>query len=259
MAIDISKTLGYGGSATIAGAQVLITSGGYSSTAAPGFLQMLSTPPLATPAGRTQFSDGTRSYTGSLAFDLTEDSMSIFGSSALLGRWYPFNVQIYDGSAGYEMDGCKVTSLSLSGAAGGLISASVSFMGLTGFFGGGSAGSCLRDTAPSGYWRAGSGGLKVKSWALSMNQEVTPAYGNTAGTEPLYLRVGLVDYTLDVESYDAGPAEVKTVSIIGSSFALTGKTSDVGYQYNGLTDLGTHKHTFITGTDTGASDGLVIT
>ena len=258
MSTNIMKTLGYGGFATIGGAQVLITSGSYSSASSPGFLQMLDTPPSAVPRNRTQFSDGIRSYTGSLGFDVTDAAMAVLTKNTLLSRWYDFDVAINDGNEGYKMAGCKVTSLSLTGAAGGLITASVSFSGLTGFASDGSTGSFIRDSSPAGYWRAGSSGLKVKSWTLSMNQEIVASYGNLDSQEPLYLRVGLVDYTLDVESYDPGGADVNTVSIVGVGFSLTGKTSDSGYQYNGVTDLGTYKHMFVTGTATGASDGLVI-
>ena len=101
--------------------------------------------------------------------------------------------------------------------------------------------------------------MKVKSWTLSMNQEVVPVYGNGSGMEPLYLRVGLVDYSLDVESYDAiGSGDSDEVTIESDTFTLTGKTSEKGYQFNGITDLGTYRYTFVTGTNTGASDGVVI-
>ena len=258
---DVSRKLGYGGSATVDGTQLLITSGSYSSASATSFLQMVDTPPATSQRNRVIHADGTRSYTGSLAFDVTEDAMGLFTAGTLFGRWYDFDVGIYDGNSGYSMSDCKVSNLSLTGAVGGLLNASLSFLGKTGFQSDSVTADFIRDDKLVAYWWSGAKSpLKAKSWTLTMTQESTPVYCNIDDMEPLYLRVGLVEYSLEVESYT--PMGVGTSNVIyieTKTFTLTGTTSEEGFQYNGVTDLGTYRYAFSTGTATGDSSGTVLT
>ena len=264
MATDTTKVLGYGGSAVMDGEQVLITSGAYTSSYNVSWLQMISTPPLSTQsAGRVLHADGYNQYAGSLSFDVTADTMSMFGISRMLKRWYTFDVGINDGNVAYEMKDCKATSVSLTGSVGGLVSASVSFVAKETFQTGSVTRDFIREEDVVGYWWSGAkSGLKAKSWSFTMSQDVQPVFGNVASTEPLYLKAGLVEYNLEVESYTPlVPADTSNVVYIAtSSFTLTGRTSEEGFQYNGLTDLGTYRYVFGTGaTLTYASDEQVIT
>jgi hypothetical protein len=226
---------------------------------------MVETLPSMTKASKVVHADGTSAYSGSLSFDVTTAAMGLFTTSGLFGRYYPFDVGIHDGTVGYTMTGCKATSVSVSGVAGGLVSASVSFVGKTGFQSGVVSNNFIRDETTSegallGYWWSGAKStLKAKSWTFLMSQEVTPVYGNESGMEPLYVRVGLVEYTLEVESYtQLAVGESDTVYIQTKTFALTGNTNERGFQYNGVTELGTYRYVFGTGTVTGASDGTVL-
>lgn len=247
----------------IDGAQVLITSGAYTSSYNSSWLQMISTPPLDTqPAGRVLHADGSNQYAGSLSFDVTSGVMPIFSISRMLKRWYTFSVGMNDGNLAFEMADCKATSVSLSGAAGGLVSASVSFVAKATFSAGSVARDFVRDDDVVGYWWSGAqSGMKVKSWTFTMSQDVQPVFGNLASSEPLYLKAGLVEYSLEVESYtppSAGNSNVVYIST--SSFTLTGVSFEEGFQYNGMTDLGTYRYVFGTGaTSTYASDEAVIT
>lgn len=262
----ISKRLGYGGSAMVDTVQVLITSGSFSTSTAQTYLNMISTPHSGTMAGKVLHADGISSYTGSISFDVTKAAMGMFSTSRMLGRFHPFDVGINDGNNQYDMTNCKLTSLSLTGAAGGLVSSSLSFMAGGAFSGATVTNDFIRDDATKGYligywWTGAHSDLKVKSWTLTMTQDVQAAYGNLNSVEPLYLRVGLVEYSLVVESYTrmSYPNQSNVVRISTDSFTLTGNTNEEGFQYNGVTDLGTYSYTFSTGSTDGTSNMSVLT
>jgi len=255
---DIGKTLGYGGSAEVDGVQVLVTSGSFSSAFATSWLQMIQTLPDGTPANKVLHADGTTVHSGSVGFDVSKDAMQLFAKTRLLRRFYPFDVGVFDGNDQYKMANCKATSVSLTGAAGGLVSATVAFLAPATWAPDTVLRAFIRDpTAASGqavgYWWSGAKAtLKAKSWTFTMNQDVTPVYGNTAGADPLYLRVGLTEYSLDVESYNALAAgSSDTVYIATDSFTLAGTTSETGFQFNGVTDLGTYRYLFGSGVTVG--------
>ena len=262
---DTAKVLGYGGSAVIDGKQVLVTSGSFSDAITVSYLNMVSTPPTAgAQANRVKHADGTAAYSASLSFDVTVDSMGMFSTSALLRRAFEFDVGVDDGNVAFVMQKCKVSSLSLSGTAGGLVTASVSVTAPAAEAAGSVSNLFIRDDPSKGdlvgYWWTGAGsGLKAKSWTFSMNQEITSAYGNKNETKPLYLRIGQAEYALEVESYTPAFGDSDVVYIATSSFTLTGSTSETGFQFNGVTELGTYRYAFVSGSDTGKSDGVVIT
>jgi hypothetical protein len=209
--------------------------------------------------------DGVDSYSGSVGFDVTKDSMQLFTTARLLQRFYSFSVGLHDGNDSYVMANCKASSVTLSGAAGGLVSASISFTATTAQAAGAVKNFFIRDPSADtgylvGYWWSGAEStLKTKSWTFTMSQEVTPVYGNQNSTAPLYLRVGLVDYSLEVESFNqllSGYSNV--VYIATESFTLTGTNFEAGFQYNGVTDLGTYRYLFGTGVTVGDSAQPVI-
>ena len=257
--IPIKKRLGYGGSASVAGRQVLITSGSFDEATSISYLNMISTPPSSTMAGRVKHADGTRGYTGSLAFDLYDDTLDLFvTTNGLLERYFKFDVGINDGVQDWMMKDCKLTSLSVSGAVDGLLNAQISFISLAREVYESVANVFIRDTAiPIGYWYSGTGASDdIKDWTLTMNQEATLIYKNDDTVEPAYIKVGLVNYALSVTSYKALTTPA-TVLIETKSFTLTGETTGRGFAYGGLTDLGTYSYTFETSSNT-KSNSLVI-
>jgi len=257
------KRLGYGGSAKIAGSQVLVTAGTFDEALTVSYLSMISTPPTTTPVGRVQHADGTTGYTGSLSFDIHNAVMgSIFTTSTLLGRYFEFDVEINDGMSAWMMQKCKLTSLSLEGSAGGLVTAQVSFLAKTGKEVGVAIPSFFRDTEPLAYWYTGVGPSEnVKDWTFSMNQEAELVYKNEDSMEPAYIKVGAVSYNLSVTSYgDLFPAGTSATILIGSSgFTLTGRPIGRGFSFGGITDVGSYSYTFETSSQDGSSDAVVIT
>lgn len=265
---NILKRLGYGGSAVIDGVQVLVTSGSMAQSDSPSYLEMVDINPAGSPmASRSKVlhADGTSSYTGSIGFDVTKNGIDLISTSKLLGRGYKFNVGIHDGENQWVMNNCYLTSLSLSGSPGGFIASSISFTGMSGkassnvtnnyilddYYG----VSSSTDNQPIGYWW--SGGPDVKDWTFSMSQSVEAVYLNQNSKDPKYLRVGLIEYDLEVTLYESGTPG--SISIRGTTFTITGVTTEKGYSYNGVSDLGTYSHSFSSSADmsSGAS-GIIL-
>jgi hypothetical protein len=257
MAVDDTKILGYGGSAEIAGQQVLITSGGFNTGDSPSYLEPWSIPPSAVSRSRVLHADGTEGYSGELSLDVTDRFLTVLTTSTLLGRRYQFTVGIDDGEDAQEMTGCYVSSLSLSGAPGGLVTASISFVSASEPVSSISvANAFIRDDEPLGYWY--SGNTLVRDWTFSMNQRTEPVYSNEDVTAPRYIKVGMVDYSLSVTTYDSIVAH-STINIKTSSFTLTGVTTSAEYAFAGITDLGNYRHTFETAASAASSGGIIIT
>jgi hypothetical protein len=261
--ISVKKKLGYGGSATIGTHQVLITSGGFEKAVSIPYLNMINTPPDTTFAGRVKHADGTNGYTGSLSFDVYDDTLSLFETTdGLLERYYEFDIGINDGENDWKMEACKLTSMTISGSAGGLVSAQISFLAKSGKVAGSTTNDFIRDDAPLGYWYTGTGDAndKVKDWSLAMTQEASIVYKNEDSMEPAYIKVGLVIYVLSITSFTeiTTPSQIK---ISTKNFTLTGDTTGMGYAPGGLTDLGTYSYTFETSAQSSdaVSDALVIT
>ncbi len=257
MAVGDAKRLGYGGSAEIAGQQVLITSGSFNTAQAPAYLNPWDINPSAVSRSRVLHADGTEAYSGEVSLDVTDKFLTVLTTATLLGRYYQFDVGIDDGEDAQLMEGCYVSSLSLSGAPGGLISASVSFVSANAPASSLSvANAFVRDDEPLGYWY--SGNTDVRDWTFSMNQALTPMYGNQNSKTPLYIKVGMVDYSLSVTTFDAIQNH-NVINIKTSSFTLTGVTTSEEYSFAGITDLGNYRHTFETAADaTTGSGGIII-
>jgi hypothetical protein len=256
------KLLGYGGSASVAGAQVLVTSGSFDEARTVSYLDMINTPQSSNMVGRVQHADGVSAYSGSLSFDVHEGSMNIFStSSGLLKRFYEFDVGINDGVYDWKMSKCKVSSISLAGSVGGLVTANLSFMAKSGRVVGSTPNAFLRDAILIGYWYTGTGASdNVKDWNLTMSQDVSLEYSNEDTMEPDYIKVGGVSYTMNVTGYtDLFPGGIsQSISIGTSSFTLTGRPVGRGFSFGGITDVGSYSYTFETSSQDGSSDALVI-
>jgi hypothetical protein len=245
VATDDTKRLGYGGSAEIDGIQVLVTSGGFTTEKTPSVLEAYSLQPSTNSRARMKHADGVEAYSGEVSLDVTKDALPLFSVTRLLSRGYMFKVGVHDGEKAEEMDDCLVTSLTLSGMAGGLITASVSVASASApeeslFV----LNDFIRDNEPPyGYWY--SGNTDVRDWTLSMTQDASPVYVNEDETAPRYLRIGLFDFSLQVTTYEQLRRH-DSISIATSSFTLQGDTTSEAFQFTGVTDLGTYAHSFET-------------
>ena len=272
MPVNIAKRLGYGGAAVItplggSAVQVLVTGGSLEQSNSPSYLNMMDIPLPSSisygPRSKVLHADGVSAYSGTLSFDVTRDALPIFTTGALFRRGSTFGVDINDGENHSSMSDCQLTNLTISGAAGGLITSSLSFMskdaktnaaaGTTTYILG------VDGSTPLGYWW--SGGPDVRDWTLTMNQAVEPVYANQSTMSPLYLKTGLIDFTLDVNLYAenlSGPSAIQRAT---TSFTLTGVTTASGHHFNGITDLGTYSHSFTTAPNlsSSGSDGVIIT
>jgi len=257
MAVDATKILGYGGSGEVDGKQILITSGGFTQETNPSFLDPLSMPVTAVSRSRILHADGTEAYGGSISFDVSDNFLDVLTTAKLLSRGYKFNVGVNDGTDAYEMTDCYLASLSLSGAPGGLITGSISFVSAA------PAESSLtvlddfiRDTEILiGYWYSDNTG--VRDWSFTMNQATTPVYGNVDAVTPNYIKFGMIDFSLDVTTYEA-IVETSVINIATRTFTLTGVPTSEEYSFAGVTDLGNYKSAFVTAASSAGSDGIII-
>lgn len=260
MPTDDARRLGYGASAEIDGAQVLITSGSLDSSNQISYLEPYDIKPSNVSRSKVKHANGTTSYSGNLSFDVSNSFLSVLTTTKLFSRKYKFNVGIHDGEDAEKILNCFVQQLSLSGAAEGIISATISFVSADSPTSSLIANSFIRDTQdPLGYWY--SGNTDVKDWSLTMNQAVTPVYLNSNTTEPRYIKCGLIDFNLSVTTYDSLRLH-DSISVSTSSFTLTGNTTSSGFSFVGVNELGNYTHNFETsasiGYAVGGSDGVII-
>jgi hypothetical protein len=257
MATNVLKKLGYAGSLYVNGYSLLMTSGGADKEYSIPYMNMMSVPPSSSSRSRVQQADGTRVWTANVSFDVTNNAMSLFSAFQLLQRRHSFTVDIYDGETGVKLTGCYLTSLSLSGSPGGLITGSLSCTSPNASLSSAGATPFIRNHEPYGYWY--SGNTDVREWTFTMTQDVTPVYTNEDSIYPRYLRVGLVEYSLDVTTY-LQLQQHDAVSVVTKTFTLSGTTQRYGYSFNGVTELGTYSHTFATHADMDdGSGGTILT
>jgi hypothetical protein len=265
----LTKRLGYGGSAMIAGStQVLITGGSMEQANTPSFIEMMDIEPTTNSRSRVLHADGTTAYTGSLSFDVSLNALSVITASTLLMRRYQFEVGIWDGENSWAMTDCYMTSLSLAGAPAGFITANLSFMSksvrndspsgtpiyiLDDYYGTGGSNT----NQPGGYWWSGND--YVKEWTFTMNQAVEPVYLNEDVMTPRYLKVGLIDYTLDVTLYQEW--NLTAIGIMTKTFTLVASavSGSKSFMFNGVSELGTYGYSFTSAASatTGAGDSII--
>lgn len=251
MATNDARKLGYAGAGRIGSTQVLMTSGGINTEYAVPYMTMLSAQPRTSSRSKVKQADGTKVATANLSFDVTSDLLTLLSTSYLLQRGQSFDMTVFDGEAGQKLSGCYLTSLSLSGSPGGLINGSIQATGPAApVANNGSWASFARDDMVYGYWYSGK--TDVRDWTFSMSQDVQPVYTNLNSVWPTYLRVGLVDFSLEVTTYDQ-LHEYDDIGVVTKKFTLSGNTGSTGYTYGGQTELGTYSHTFETSAD--MSDG----
>ena len=247
------------------GIQVLITSGSMDDSLSPSFLEYWDIEPTGGATGsrsRVLHADGTATYTASINFDVTEKALPLFGTTRLLERYKEFDVGIHDGENHHTLKKCRVTSLSLSAAPGGLIAASLSVIARLTNDGAAVANNYILNydsdptNQPQGYWW--SGATDVRDWTFTYNQDVAPVFLNEDTTDARYSRVGLIAYSLTTTTYSE--ISHNTINVMTDSFSITGVATGNGYTYNGPTDLGMYSHTFESAADaTVGSDDIVIT
>jgi len=264
MVVEVKK-LGFAGAGLVDNVQVFMTSGSATVERNIPYITPLSLPkPTGITGGvsrtKVRYADGTYIVNGSMSFDLTAASLSLMSKERLLKRGYNFPVSIFDGEKGRKIHNCYVTTVSLNGGVGGLVSASVSFISgqdITDLSG---AGQFNRTDEPLGYWV--SGNVNVRDWSFNFTQAADPVYLNDDGTGdwwPRYIKIGMIDYTLDLTTYEQF-FDQDSVFIYSAAFRLTGNVRTKTYNFNGTTDFGMFSHTFESSGQPGdGSDAVIIT
>jgi len=258
------KVLGYGGAGYINSVQVLITSGAVNTANNISYLNAVDILPTQVSRSRMKHADGTRLTTINLNFDLTDVSLAEVMS--LYVRREVFDIEINDGNNSGTLGNCFANNITLSGAAGGLISGSIqatsveeavysSILASRNSFVREPPEVGIRSQEPLAYYF--SGNIDVRSWTLTMNQEVSPVYLNENGVNPGYLKVARWDFQLDVVTYT--DQSHNNIEVRTNSWTLQGDTTASAYTFNGTTDFGMFSHTFASAADitTGAGDSII--
>jgi len=263
--VEVVKEMGFTGFGRVDDIQVLLTAGSLSEDHSIVYMQPLSLPKPSGAAGgaqrgRTKYASGTHLVNGSLSFDLTWSALGLMKPDRLLRRGYQFKVIVSDGENTYECKKCYATSIGLSGSVGGIISATLSFIHGKEWTIGSSKGiKFSRENEMIGYWA--SGNTNVRDWSLTWNQAIEPMYLNGLNDEddrwPRYLKVGMVDASLDVTTMDRIYRH-DTITIGTTTFSIHGDTQSFGYSFNGSADVGTYSHSFASGPDLTDGSGAVI-
>jgi hypothetical protein len=258
---------GFAGVALVNGTQVLLTSGNATLDNTQTFVTLMDIVPDSTQRTKVLYAPGTTMISGSLAWDVKADAMNLISNSGgLLQRGFHFTVAMWTGNAGTPYVGKLISnayasSLSLQGAAGGLISANLSFVSgsvVSGgsniwndWSGGGSYISTRSENSasiPYGYWYSGNANIPVKDWTLSYSQEVSPVFLNQNTTAPKYMKCGTVEVTLDLNTMEqisfANTSELSHVVIATKNFQIQGVTKTEGFTFNGPTDAGAYSYSF---------------
>lgn len=249
----IIRLAGFSGHVIVNDIQLLSGNASFSTELSPSFITYADIKRDDTQRNKVLYADGTRVTTGSVSFDVMEsDLLNLLTTTALFQRNYYFPVKIFDGFQGRQLSNCLVTSLSLSGSVGGLITASLSFTSnKDGESYDGSEGIFLnpKDTTPYGYWYSGSTSLQVSEWSLNYSQTVSPVHLNqiddSNGTElPRYLKVQLQSTSLHLTTYDEIDPTINQVVVATKTFSIVGTVTAKGYNFTGTTSLGNFSHDF---------------
>ncbi len=260
--LDDQRVLGYGGAGYINNIQVLITGGSVSTAYNISHLNAIDIIPTQASRSKMTHADGTSLTTVNMSFDLTDSSLSEVMS--LYERREVFDVEINDGNNSGTLDNCFANSITLSGSPGGLISGSIQATSVEDPLYSSSVNNSFvreplttggRTKEPLAYYF--SGNTDVRSWTLTMNQEVSPVYLNKNEVNAGYLKVARWDFLLDIVTYTEqthNDIEVRT-----NSWTLKGDTTSSAYSFNGATDFGMFSHSFATSADiaVGAADSII--
>jgi hypothetical protein len=274
MSADVKK-LGYEGAVQIVvndgtPVQILATSASFQVDKTTPTLVGIDMPPPTSGSGaavRSKFAyaDGILSSSGSFSFDCTDSALDAM-IAIFSKRGVRFEVRIDAGEGGLLMRDCYMTTASLAGSTGGLVSGSLSFNSKNDWVDGAGFTPTHGDPSsatyepPMAYWYTGSASINdLKDWSLSINQTVTPMYGNVSGLLPLYMRIGTMDVSLTVSTYLA-IQKLEVVAIKTATATITSGTTGSNGFSTSPTELATYTHTFVSALPpSGGSVGDIIT
>lgn len=250
--------LGYSGFGVIDNTNVLATSGNLNVERNIPYINPLALPPVIGYGGgisvsKVQYAKGTKYSTGSISFDVNLPSCYLMNTVRLFKRGYKFSVRMFDGLKGYSLDSCYLNSASLSGSAGGLITASLSFTSICEIQQNNNSATWIRDEQPLGYWA--SGNINVRDWSLNFSQNVEPVFCNGTGSEYAhYMKIGEIEMSLDITTYER-IYRYSTIRIsMSGGISIIGQTKSEGYNFNGAGDLGTFSHSFVSSVNPGGNN-----
>lgn len=191
---------------------------------------------------------GVYSYGGSIAFELTNESVKLI-TDDLFRRNSHFSVVLCDGELTLVVPNCVWNNLSIAGDESSIATMSISFQSNNGYVDDMQLASG-RNSPPVfdenerliPYWQTGMAG--IESFDLSFSRSVSAVYLNNSLKTPSYLKAGRVDVSLDVNCVEECLDDLidNGLSIkIGKSKTinmLAGVLKDKEYSMSSYTDVG---------------------
>lgn len=153
---------------------------------------------------------GTCLMTGTINFDFSQNSINGLIQEDFLCRNNRFNIYMCDGRVAYTITDCSWSSFSINASPQSLVTGSIAFTALNKNNNGepyayidkqvidNSIGNYFKDELVA-YWEAGAN--DVESFALTLNQEITPVYLNNKFIMPSYLRSGALSISANIVSW----------------------------------------------------------
>lgn len=205
---------------------------------------------------------GTCNFSGELSFELTYGAMNKLFTNSFLNRKTWFEIIMFDNGRQCSMTNCVWSSFSIQCSPNSLVTVSISFQSNNGYL------SELQMTSSSDttylynkedllvpYWSCGHN--YFQDFSVTFDRNVTPIFLNGTNVTAAYLRVGLVNVSVNANTFSYHlPSEFESGSVINLKFGLTptssGKTLKLthpqvqshGYNMPSMGDIGTKSYTW---------------
>ena len=204
---------------------------------------------------------GTYQYSGSISYEMTKGMAGMLGGD-FFNRAALFDVQFYDGRKTCTVRNCSWNSFSVSGQPNSTVSASIGYQSTNGYLNDLDVKSgSLKDYSFDSddllipYWQTGAAGMV--DFTLSFDRSITPMYLNNTFKGPSYLKVGMLNVSVQMTTMDyIEKMTGKSLSIrIGPKTVSLNKRvlTSVDYNMSTLSDVGMKSYSWTSISDNAAT------
>ena len=149
---------------------------------------------------------GTYQYSGSIIYEMTTGMANMLGDN-FFNRASLFDVQFYDGRKTCTVRNCAWNNFSINGQPNSAVSVSLGYQTTNGYMedldvktGSLKDYSFDSDDLLIPYWQTGAPG--IVDFSLSFDRSITPMYLNNTFKGPSYLKVGMMNVTVQLTTMD---------------------------------------------------------
>ena len=189
---------------------------------------------------------GTYQYSGSISYEMTTGMANMLGDN-FFNRASLFDVQFYDGRKTCTVRNCAWNNFSISGQPNSAVSVSLGYQTTNGYMEDldVQTGS-LKDYSFDSedllvpYWQTGAPG--IVDFSLAFDRSITPMYLNNTFKGPSYLKVGMLNVTVQMNTMDyldSMDEESLVIRIGPKNVTLNKKVlTNLDYNMSTLSDVG---------------------